>query len=83
MNKGGSLWQPGAVDVVGRKAQVVFVSQNAPEGKVSWGVLGAAVGALRDYFGGYGVGLVGYFVVYDGGKEVGTGSIEAVNVGGG
>lgn len=80
MNKGGSLYRSAPVDVVGRKSQVLIVSQNAPEGKISWAVLGAAVEAMKDYMRKYGYGLVGYFAVYDGKNEVGTGSIEAQNV---
>ncbi|MCJ1299888.1 hypothetical protein MMC08_002682 [Hypocenomyce scalaris] len=80
MNKGGAVWNPGPVDVTGESAQVVFASQNAPSNKITWGVLGAAVGALINYMGTYGYGMVGYLEVYDGKNEVGTGSIFANNI---
>ncbi|KAA6415694.1 MAG: hypothetical protein FRX48_00412 [Lasallia pustulata] len=80
MNKDASLYRAGPVAVARMNSQVVFSSQNGPEGMMTLGVLGAAVGALRDQMGRYGFGLMDNFLVRDDKHAVGAASIRAQNI---
>lgn len=80
MNKDASLYSAGPVAVARMNSQVVFSSQNGPVGRMTWGVLGAAVGALRDQMGRYGFGLMDNFLVHDDKHAVGAASIRAQNI---
>lgn len=64
----GTFTQTGAQNLV-------FTAENANNHQITWGALCEAIEALASYMGNAGFGRA-WFMIFEGGNEVGVGSIE-------
>ena len=73
LQRGDVVIAGGGVDYNGQ-AQLTFQTWNTNNHQQTYGVLMAAIAALRDYMEGHGFGAA-TFVIFDGANEVGNGFI--------